>query len=312
MRQDKVAERTEMEPKYGTRRKSGSMQAIVITAVASFALGAALVGYFLWSSDETTTEEVAAIAADQAAIEDVATIETETPEPTPTVSSSEAAEAVERVAEQQGGIDQRLAAAEQRLARLDLQAQAAAGNAARAEGLLIAFAARRALERGRELTFIEDQLRLRFSDGWPQAVRTVISFSRDPVTLDQLLARLEGLGPQISQRDGVASWADIQREFSSLFVIRREDTPSPQPERRLERARQFLETGRTDAAIAEVKAMPRAELAENWIADAQRYYDAMEALDLLETAAAVEPWRLRDGAGNRIEQASPVAGPTVN
>ena len=52
-----------------------------------------------------------------------------------------------QITQQQGGIDQRLAAAEQRLARLDLQAQAAAGNAARAEGLLIAFATRRRLFR---------------------------------------------------------------------------------------------------------------------------------------------------------------------
>src|SRR5687768_6150622 len=52
--------------------------------------------------------------------------------PAPTATSSQA----ERVmAETQGGLDQRVAAMEQRLARLDLQTQAAAGNAARAEGL---------------------------------------------------------------------------------------------------------------------------------------------------------------------------------
>ena len=31
-----------------------------------------------------------------------------------------------------------------------------------------------------------------------------------------------------------------------------------------------------------------------------------QALDLIETAAVLEPRRLRDGAGNRIEQPSPV------
>ena len=35
---------------------------------------------------------------------------------------------------------------------------------------------------------------------------------------------------------------------------------------------------------------------------------AESALDLIETAAVLEPRRLRDGAGNRIEQASPVQG----
>ncbi|NVE93525.1 hypothetical protein [Altererythrobacter lutimaris] len=298
-----------MEPKYGTRRKTGSTTAIVGTALGSFVLGAAIVGYFLWDSSETEPVETEVATIEQAAIEDVAAVETETPEPSPTATASEAAEAaeaVERVAEQQGGIDQRLAAAEQRLARLDLQAQAAAGNAARAEGLLIAFAARRALERGEELGFLADQLRLRFGDNWPNAVRTVISFSRDPITLDRLLFRLEGLGPEISEAESISSWADIQRELGQLFIIRREDTPSPQPERRLERARLFLESGRTDAAIAEVEAMPGAEQAATWIADAKRFRDAMDALDRLETAAVLEPRRLRDGAGNRVEQPSPV------
>lgn len=299
-----------MEPKYGTRRKSGSMQPIVMTALGSFLLGAGAVGYFLWDRAETAPVEQE-IPADDATlvVEDVAVEAGETAEPSPTstpTDAAEAVEAVERVAEQQGGIDQRLAAAEQRLARLDLQAQAAAGNAARAEGLLIAFAARRALERGEELGFLSDQLRLRFGDNWPNAVRTVISFSRDPVTLDRLLFRLDGLGPQISERESVSSWADIQREIGELFVIRREDTPSPQPERRLERARLFLESGRTDAAIAEIKAMPGAEQASSWIADAERYRDAMDALDRLETAAVLEPRRLRDGAGQAVEQPSPV------
>ena len=298
-----------MEPKYGTRRKSGSLQPAILTALGSFALGAGLVGYFLWDREDAEPAEVASPPTETVAVEDTVVAESEGTEPSPTATATDAAEAVEaveRVAEQQGGIDQRLAAAEQRLARLDLQAQAAAGNAARAEGLLIAFAARRALERGEELGFLADQLRLRFGDNWPNAVRTIISFSRDPITLDRLLFRLEGLGPQISETESVSSWADIQREIGELFVIRREDTPSPQPERRLERARLFLESGRTDAAIAEVKAMPGADQAATWINDAERYRDAMDALDRLETAAVLEPRRLRDGAGNRVEQLSPV------
>jgi hypothetical protein len=213
---------------------------------------------------------------------------------------------VERVSEQQGGLDQRLAAAEQRLARLDLQAQAAAGNAARAEGLLIAFASRRAVERGVELGYLADQLRLRFGDAWPNAVRTIIAFSRDPVTLDQLLTRLEALGPQLNEGDKSLSWGGFKRELGQLFVIRRQDTPSPQPEKRLERTRMFLETGRIDAAIGEVRNLPGAAKADSWIADAVRYRDVMEALDRVETAAVLEPRMLRDGAGNPVEQRSPV------
>ena len=75
--------------------------------------------------------------------------------------------------------------------------------------------------------------------------------------------------------------------------------------RRLDRARLFLESGRTDSAIAEVRNLPGAESAEGWLRDAERYAAAQRALDLIETAAVLEPRRLRDGAGNRVEQPSP-------
>ena len=302
-----------MESKYGSRRKSGSTKGVLLAALASFAAGGALIGYIVWyNANENEPTQIAAVSEPTETASPTETGEAELPAlPEPTGEATEAAieeqaEAVEGLAEQQGGLDQRLAAAEQRLARLDLQAQAAAGNAARAEGLLIAFATRRAIERGAELGFLADQLRLRFGDNWPNAVRTVITFSRRPITLDQLLARLEGLGPEVTSGDEIASWADIRREISEMFVIRREDTPSPRPERRLDRAKLFLQSGRVDAAIAEVQNMPGAARAENWIADATRYRNAMDALQTLETAAVLEPRRLRDGAGNPVEQLSPV------
>ena len=51
--------------------------------------------------------------------------------------------------------------------------------------------------------------------------------------------------------------------------------------------------------------LPGAESAEGWLRDAERYAAAQRALDLIETAAVLEPRRLRDGAGNRVEQPSP-------
>lgn len=302
-----------MESRFGSRRKGPSLRPILGAAAASFLIGASLVGYYFWTAEEE--EPPAALAApEQVADTDLpdADAESPTPEPSPSAAASEAAEAtevaveaaeaVERVAEQQGGLDQRLAAAEQRLARLDLQAEAAAGNAARAEGLLIAFATRRAVERGAELGYLADQLRLRFGDNWPNAVRTIIGFSRDPVRLDQLIARLDGLGPELSEPEGIDSWEDFRRELSDLFIIRRESTPSPQPERRLERARMALEQGRLDTAIGEVRNLPGAELAENWLVDAQRYRDVMEALEVIETAAVLGQSGLRDAAGNPVAQ----------
>lgn len=290
-------------------RKPAPLRTILWATGASFLLGASVVGYIAYRMDgnwegviKTDPDtQVAAMLDGEAAPPG--------PSPSPSETSAKAAEkateAVERVAEQQGGLDQRLAAAEQRLAQLDLQTQAATGNAARAEGLLIAFATRRTMERGAELGYLADQLRIRFSDALPNAVNTVIETSRNPVTLDQLLARLEGLGPELSDSSEEPSFDRFRRELSELFIIRRESSPSPQPERRLERARYFLESGRVNAAIEEVKKLPGASRAKAWIRDAERYAAAQQALDLIETSAVLEPRRLRDGEGNLIQQAGP-------
>lgn len=300
-----------MNSNLSSSRFGGSWKFLATAVGLAFLLGVALAGYIAWSTD-FADGAAGVVSKDDQEVAQLTDGEAGEPTPEPTATEAQAAEnaaqaaqAVERVEEQQGGIDQRLAAAEQRLARLDLQAQAAAGNAARAEGLLIAFATRRALERGAELGYLADQLRLRFGDALPNAVKTVIDSSRNPVTLDHLIARLEGLAPDISQASNEQGWARLQRELNELFIVRRESAPSPQSDRRLERARFFLESGRVESAIAEVQNLPGADKAEPWIADAQRYAEAQRALDLIETAAVLEPRRLRDGAGNRIEQLSP-------
>lgn len=299
-----------MSSRFGSRKKSGQTKPILLTALASFAIGAGGVGYYVWQMGGAQDAPKIAVPAPKETVpakglDRPSTGKVPQPKNTDaavTEAAEEATEAVERVAEQQGGLDQRLAAAEQRLTRLDLQAQAAASNVARAEGLLIAFATRRALQRDQELGYLADQLRLRFGDNWPNAVSTVIAFSRDPVRLDRLLARLEGLGPKITNTDQGLSFANLSRELSDLFTIRSESTPSPQPEKRLERARYFLETGRYAAAVAEVENLPGASEAADWIADAKRYAAAMEALETLETAAVIDADRMNDGAGNPIAQ----------
>lgn len=284
----------------------------MFAALIAFIAGGALVGWVMWYNLQPgrnaapRTEVVAEAATDAGAGTDVAAPAPLTASPTPQAATEKA---VERVAQQQGGLDQRLAAAEQRLTQLDLQAQAAAGNAARAESLLIAFATRRSVERGAELGYLSDQLRLRFGDQWPNAVSTIVEFSRNPVRLDQLVARLEGLAPQLRESSEGPSWSAFQRELGQLFVFRRESTPSPQPQRRLERARWALEQGRYRSAIEEVKGMPGAAKAEAWIADAERYRKAMEALEVIETAAVLDQRGLRDGAGNPVRQLSPLVRP---
>ena len=299
-----------MEEFSSTGRPRRAARPVLIALLGAFAFGAVLAGYGVYRFGDFAREgadnRAAAVPMQRAGA-------VPPPSPIPSATTSQAAQqavaAAQIVAEQQGGLDQRLAAAEQRIARLDLQAQAASGNAARAEGLLIAFSARRALARGADLGFLADQLRLRFGDAMPNAVQTVIAFGERPVTIDQLVARLDGLAPELAESNARLSWGRLTQELGQLFVVRRESTPSPQPRLRLERARLFLQSGRVEAAVAEVRNLPGAGNGSAWIRDAERYAAAQNALDLIETAAVLEPRLLRDGAGRAIEQASPAVAP---
>ncbi|NVD43560.1 hypothetical protein [Qipengyuania atrilutea] len=297
-----------------------SKKPLLLALGGSFALGIALAGFLFYQYDQNrdniTFANVGMGDDSEVEPEPVASVANGAALPSPSPSATRTAAAAERrqavqgeqiegLEQQQGGIDQRLAAAEQRLARLDLQMEAASGNAARAEGLLIAFASRRALQRGEQLNYLADQLRVRFADRQPNAVNTLIQFSQDPVTLDELLARLEGLAPELERSSDEPSFERIKRELSSLFVIRRDQTPSLMPQRRLRRARLFLESGRVEPAIEEVRKLPGAERASGWINDAQRYAAAYQALDLLEATAVLDTRGLRDGRGNRVQQPSP-------
>lgn len=187
-------------------------------------------------------------------------------------------------------LTERVAELEQRIDRVTVRAAGAAGNADRAEGLLVAFAARRALDRGVALGYIEGLLRDRFGRAAPEAVARVIAASQQPVTLDGLQSRLNELEPAlIGGGENEGWWQAFTREMSELIVVRQEGTPSPAPRQRLERARQKLAAGQVDTALAEVVRLPGREEAAQWIADARRYVAARNALDRIETIALMEP-----------------------
>ena len=187
-------------------------------------------------------------------------------------------------------ITRRVAVLERRIGQIDTQSRAAVGNADRAEGLLVAFAARRALDRGVALGFLEALLRQRFGETRPQAVGTVIAAARQPVTLQELQDGLQTLGPQlIGAGPQQGWWGAFRAELASLITVRREGSPSPEPSERLRRATRRLEAGQVDVALAEVLRLPGREHAADWIADARRYVLARRALDTVETAALLEP-----------------------
>ncbi|MEJ5977534.1 hypothetical protein WG901_12865 [Novosphingobium sp. PS1R-30] len=207
-----------------------------------------------------------------------------------------------------GGVETRLALLEDRLTRIDSEATAASGNAARSEALLVAYAARRRLDKGEPLSFVADQLTLRFGGAQPQAVQTIIAAAKRPITLDELIGQLEAAAPVLTGtlRDE-STWTRLRREIASLFVVRRAPVPAATAENRIARARLMLARGKIGEAVAEVERLPGAEGAQLWIEEARRYENTQRALDVIETAAMLEPRALRDGAGRSVDQPSPLA-----
>jgi hypothetical protein len=178
---------------------------------------------------------------------------------------------------------------EERLAAIDLQSRAAVGNAGRAEALLVAFAARRAIDRGVQLGYIESLLRDRFASQ-PQAVATILTAAHAPVTLQQLQARFNDVSPHLGGGGQNQSWWQAFRtELASVVTVRREGTPSTLPAERLRRAAHAIDSGQVEVALLEVLRMPGRDNARDWIGDASRYVAVHHALDAIETAALLEP-----------------------
>ncbi len=277
----------------------------------AFILGAGLVG---WLADRSgadfmrlfgkgkpaETSEHTPISASPAAS---APPQTTPPQSNPAISAPETApHSVDESAQYA-----RITAMEQRIDQLMLRSEAASGNADRAEALLIAFAARRSVERGAALGYLADQLKMRFTDAQPHAVQAILAESKDPATLDQLTSRLSAMASHLSSGASTdTGWQRLRREISSLLIIRRDTTASASPDARYELARLHLQSGQIDEAIAYVRSLPGAADATDWIADAARYAEALRALDLIETTAILDPHRLKSASGEHIDQASPI------
>ena len=286
------------------RHKSGGRRLVAL--LLAVLIGAGAVAYFAWRGDldrflPQQSGSAQRAATDSASAKVVSGMET----PQPSAGARGALEVM-------GSLETRLALLEERFSRIDFEADAASGNAARAEGLLIAFAARRLIERGEPLGFVSDQLQLRFADAQPNAVETIIDFARNPVTVDELGARLEALTPDLTDNSqNLNFWQRTRQEVVSLFRVRSDSPTLLAPQARIDRARLMLSARRIRTAIAEVERLPGAEAANKWIADAQRFQEAQRALDLIETTAMLEPRRLKDGSGQPVEQPSPLSTPSA-
>ncbi len=180
----------------------------------------------------------------------------------------------------------RLAMLEARLRNVENVTQRNAGSVGRADALLVAFASRRAIDRGVPLGYLETLLAERFGGQNPVAVATIITASRSPVTLDQLTndyMRLQGELRRGAPDEGL--WQGIRRELGSIVAVRRATAPSPKPEARYERALARLQQGQVDVALAETMRLPGASRAGDWVAKARRFVAAHRALDEVESSA---------------------------
>ena len=181
---------------------------------------------------------------------------------------------------------ERIAELEGRLSRVERSTQRVEGSAGRADALLVAFAARRAVDRGVALGFLEPLLVDRFGQIHPGAVATIITGSHSPVQLNELITEYRTLGPQLrssAPEDGW--WTQFKRELGSLIKIRQADRPSTQPDARYQRALAQLEDGEVDAALAETMRLPGAPRAQPWVRKARQYVAIHRALDEVESAA---------------------------
>jgi hypothetical protein len=179
-----------------------------------------------------------------------------------------------------------IAELEARLARVENATQRAEGFAGRADALVVAFAARRAIDRGVALGYLEPLLVDRFGAQHQQAVATIITASRQPVRLNDLIADYETIGPDLRRGGPQESWwSGVKREFGSLVEIHRAERPAANPNARYNRAAQRLASGEVDQALAETMRLPGAAGAGVWVGKARRYIAAHRALDEIESAA---------------------------
>lgn len=184
----------------------------------------------------------------------------------------------------------RVEALEARLQRLENATAQVRGSAGRADALVVAFATRRAIDRGVALGYLETLLIERFGPRHQRAVATIITASHKPVRLDDLTGEYETLGPTLKSGGPREGWWDgFRRSLGSLVEIHHAGRPPVNAEARYNRALERLSSGDVDQALAETMRMPGAARAGPWIDKARRYVATHRALDEIESGALLIP-----------------------
>jgi hypothetical protein len=179
----------------------------------------------------------------------------------------------------------RIAAIEGRLARAEASGgSSGAGLSTQLSRVMLAIAARRALEAGRGLGGLQGELEQQFGADAPYLVAAIASAAKQPVTLTALNSEFASLAPALSG-SGDKWWARISNSFSNLVTVRDGKTKSDDPAALVVRAEAALKMGNVAAAVEAVSQTPNRAIAADWIAKAKRYAAAMQAVDALEAKA---------------------------
>jgi hypothetical protein len=157
-------------------------------------------------------------------------------------------------------------------------------DSARTEAMLVAMSARRAVEAGTPLGDLAPRLQSAFGESSPAALAQILAADKERLTAAQMLKDFDAIAPML-RRPSTWNFDRLLKEMSTLFVIRRSDTPPPAEDAQLQIARDYLAAGNVAAALRFVSAMPGAVNAAEWIAKARRYVDRQQALEALEQAA---------------------------
>jgi hypothetical protein len=180
----------------------------------------------------------------------------------------------------------RIAALEARLARVESAGPGtSSAPSARSEGLLLAFAARRALELGLPLGSLEQELEAAFGRTQPHMVAAVVAAARAPVTLAQLQADLPPLAERLSSGGDQGLWTRFTNSMTGLISVRPSGSAPQDPALLAAQAKSAMASGDIAAALQAVSRLPDRALAADWMASARRYAEGQRALSALEKTA---------------------------
>ena len=179
----------------------------------------------------------------------------------------------------------RIAAIEGRLARAEASGgSGGAGLNTQLNRVMLALAARRAIETGRGLGGLQGEFERQFGADAPYLVAAIASAAKQPVTLTALNSEFAALAPALSG-SGDKWWARISNSFSNLVTVRDGKTKSDDPAALVAQAKAALNIGNVAAAVEAVSQTPNRATAVDWMAKAKRYAAAIQAVDALEAKA---------------------------